>query len=265
MEGEVTTQADEVEVQPQTEVVEEAPQVEAPQEELISKSEYQKVVEESERVKKELEHVKNTQSGYDRAYSKLSTERNALQAQISSLQSESSNQKMELIAKSQVGELDETRGNLTQQLAKIDTETRTKRDQLESQRQVQEYARTTGETIRTILREGGIDPDNEDDAAVKGIRDEWQKAVTGGTPLDSVFAQAAKAVAQKARSSVSVDDIKKDAELAANAKLHQSPALKSVSTGKPQGSTMSDTEFLDRYSKGEVSDHKRAKEILSKQ
>ncbi len=247
-------QAAEVEVQPQTETEpqEEIQEQPLPIPEMVAKTELDKVLAEKQAVADELERVKKTQSGYDKAYTRVSQAVDSVQQQMQVLNTEAQNQKMILMAKAQQGTLDETHGTLEQQISSIDRDVQSKAAGLQAQRQTENFYTEIRESIFELMSNAGLDPKDLANPQVAEIEAEWRKAVTSGVGLGNVFKKASSIVAQKKGTSetVSQDTIKQQVEQEIHEQVKKSPALR-VDTGQPTAAISTSRDIVARYAAGD--------------
>lgn len=242
-------QAVEVEVQPQTEEqITEAP-------EMVAKTELDKIVAEREKLSEELKRVKQTQSGYDKAYTKVSQAVDTVQQQLQALHTEAQNQKLMLMAKAQSGTLDETHGSLEQQIASIDRDTQSKAAGLQSKQQAESFYAEVRDSVFELITNAGLDPKDLSNSQVADIESEWRKAVTSGSGLGAVIKKAASLVAQKTKAEqvpvqASNDEIKKQVEQAVHEQVKKSSALR-VDTGMPTAAISTARDIIARFANGD--------------
>jgi len=120
--------------------------------------------------------------------------------------------------------------------------------------------------VAKLFEKSGLDMASQDTDILK-----VRTAFESGTVEPEDVVEMARDVVEARRGKspapeVSIEDIKKEAEKDALEKLKQSANLK-VDPGSPAGATLSDDDFIKKYSEGalnEPKDHKRARGITDK-
>ena len=242
-------QAVEVEIQPQTEeVAPEETQVEQPIPEMVAKEELDKALAAAKASADELERVKQTQSGYDKAYTRVSHAVDSIQQKIQAMNTDAQNQKLLLMAKATQGTLDETQGTLEQQISGIDRDVQSKSVDLQAQRQADVFYTEVRDSVFELMKNAGLDPKDLANPQVAEIAEEWRKAVSSGTGLGNVFKKATSIVAQK--QNVSQEEIKKQVGQEVHEQMKKSPAYK-VDTAQPTAAISTARDIVKRYAEGD--------------
>lgn len=246
-------QAAEVEVQPQTEeVAPEETQIEQPlpMPEMVAKEELDKALAASKAYADELERVKQTQSGYDKAYTRVSHAVDSIQQKIQAMNTDAQNQKLLLMAKATQGTLDETQGTLEQQISGIDRDVQSKSADLQAQRQADAFYTEVRDSVFELMKNAGLNPKDLANPQVAEIAEEWRKAVTSGSGLGNVFKKASSIVAQKQQVSVSQEQIKQQVGQEVHEQMKKSPAMK-VDIGQPTAAISTARDIIARYAQGD--------------
>jgi len=227
----------------------------------VSQEEYQRVQAEAAALKAELGAEKQRRADENTVITRLARERDAKQVEIATLNQELTSKKLDILAKAQAGTLDEAHGSADQQMAKAEAEVSQKKQALEAKVQYETYVTEQAEAIKGVLTEGGFDPMSNAPEVVEVNQAFWE-TVNQGKPLDSVMAKATKVVTTKMKASQpDIEKIKEEVRRDVLEEFKKSGILK-VDTGVSTG--VSDDDYLTQYGKGEVHDHKKAKEILAK-
>ncbi len=213
--------------------------------ETVSASEYNRVLQ-------ELDHVKKSQSGSDKTVAKLKGELLQAQQERDTRQADVIGQQLDILAQAQSGTLDETKGSAAQQISQIRATAATQIQAVEAKARYEQHVNESTERIREIMTEGGIDPDSQVPEAIE-VQKAWGEAVQAGKPLNTVIDKATKVVLSKMKTAVpDVNKLKEEIKREVLEEYKKSGSLK-VETGSPSAGAGSRLDIINRFAEGDKS------------